>query len=119
YSPGDRLSARKIPSLLVVNLRSKPVAAFFTATVAFDKTAPFGSVTVPLMLPLVVWARVRFDRKRVSRERANSFSNRTRIFNLRTLSWRTDGKGACGLLMGKPWRWGVVGTISPRCASDV
>src|SRR5262245_7096597 len=62
---------------------------------ALDKTAPFGSLTVPLMLPLVVWAKMRWVRKRVSEDRAKSFSNRTHIFNLRTLSWRTDGKGSC------------------------
>jgi hypothetical protein len=39
---------------LVVVVREKPVSAFFSVAEAVDKTAPEGSVTVPVISPEVM-----------------------------------------------------------------
>src|SRR6516162_3390873 len=45
------------PSVPVVREAETLVASFVTVTVAFGTTAPVGSVTAPVKVPLVTWAR--------------------------------------------------------------
>ena len=45
-----------MPSSLVVASRVSPVAMFVAVTLASLTTAPLGSVTVPEIVPLLLWA---------------------------------------------------------------
>ena len=53
YIPTGRLSKRYPPVPLVLVLAVTPVATFCACTSAFATTAPEGSVTVPVTLPLI------------------------------------------------------------------
>src|ERR1043166_753788 len=57
YSPGASAGASKTPAALVVTLRSALVARFVVTTVAFATTAFDGSVTMPVISAVVVWAQ--------------------------------------------------------------
>src|ERR1051325_7690375 len=45
-----------VPSSFVVPSRDSPVATFVAVTFASLTTAPFGSVMVPVIVPLLLWA---------------------------------------------------------------
>jgi hypothetical protein len=54
YLPGCRAGTSNAPCSLDSTLRAAPVAMLATVMVAPATTAPVGSVTVPLILPVVV-----------------------------------------------------------------
>src|SRR6266851_1962889 len=71
YFPGGRSGITKIPSPPVVNCFSIPVASFFAVTVAPEMTPPFGSVTVPVIEPVVAWAIADGEKTKISAIRNN------------------------------------------------
>ena len=54
--PSGKKGTEYWPSPLVLTVRRSPVSAFFAATGTFGITAPAASLTVPLSVPVTVWA---------------------------------------------------------------
>src|SRR5215471_15891918 len=64
YSPTGRNSMRYSPSPLLSTERESAVPALVAVTWAFGTAAPLGSVTVPMMVPVVTCARIAGGRRR-------------------------------------------------------
>src|ERR1700683_1094865 len=84
----------KNPSLFATVLRLSPLWSFFMMTVAPGTTAPLGSVTVPVSVPLAFCApagRVR----RMHRQHINAIGN-TAVRKLHRMrrAWTVNGKPA-------------------------
>src|SRR4051812_34767787 len=56
--PGSSAGIVYVPSSPVVTSRDSPVATLVTVTLASLTTAPLGSVMVPVIVPLLLWATV-------------------------------------------------------------
>jgi len=95
YGPGGKSEIKYVPAELVVVVRTVPVAVFLAVTAAPATTAPDGSVTVPLIIPVSVWQNMRGETTAI---RVSSAANLARACIVRSLLREELGREWLGRL---------------------
>jgi hypothetical protein len=92
YAPTGTDGKAKRPASVVVCVCVTPVASFVAVTVAPGTTAPFASVTVPVMLEVLVWAATAAaNNAPSSKQQSVRMVRAMASFLLTLVSWQTNG----------------------------